>query len=1136
MKKLKNKERKGITLIIVTSIMLVLSTTAVTFVRLTGYERTAASNYASTVDAKLTAYAGVDHALALIYDNIRRTGRIGLSEPPVNGVTLQYPANSDRDVFLASQTPEPISLELDIDLYNDGDNNDPFTVSGLVGRTIGGDIFGTSELHGNFYSLKLEDSSGKLNVNSFIPVNVNANGNVTLRTDAATVVPSAETMRRLLLTLAELAFPASDANFHNALASAVLNTPLNPNTRTRFTSMQEVETKINTDVAGFEGSAGAERFLSNLTTSSIIDTSTVAVSVEDALDLRDAPEYYHEARAPVNINTASRDVLIALIVNIRGRANFFASQIQDDDDPTFSNNAIRVETTLRNDIAQFEIAIPQAEAEALADEIIRRREVDGNPFLDQGEIDEFFNAQNINIPVPNLGDPTNGAINAATVVKNTGLNPGSPVVSQQVWNQAVRDMLRSNFNPNTVENFWNPNAGAFRRVSTSDLVRIESDGTNLQTNPSHTLELVPSSVGSVEITSVGRTTAQQGNLVTGISIIETVAEFGREVTHTTQSDFEPDTGLATTVTSPNNIAHQRAVGAPVDEDLFAGAVEPNPILDINGDNPGNGNRTGGGNSFSSGNNFVAAGNNEQQNRFNTNGTYKSPAQWTTQTVNPGGAKTIKYNVRAANNSLIKSFEGLPFIMEAKNTVRQPGNNITYDGLVSRRMYYTPDFVREVSPSDAAIGLRQNDSLERYLIETCFEDFTTSSGGDNVSSYLANRSVGNSQPDLRSGNTSGESKMGNRNGSVQFWVKFDADNTDDINGNSIACGLFGATTASGFRQGRVANDSQGNDLFGRTDIFFREGTQTYLYINALGELRATRLYYALCFPLTGQTPYGAFFDTEVDFANRKVPRRDVIMRTTPFKAHEWYHLRLVWDDTLNGNASIDLFVNDEKVTPNIATIEEVDELAFNNEYCLLNEREPLDGMFINGFPRAQAKKGGYFHFNEDGDHIHMPGNATIDQFISSESKNFATTSGDSRRRFPETTTYTNSFNLNDDDAVIAAIRWTSYPPYRQDADDDSDFPSVRLSSVTVNGTSQGVNQNNTTTEDSQQRELVVAGDIIGNTNINSQQVDYTFEFTSPRPKQPVNNTNELQGARCATLDSVTLLMLKRYPVLRDTEIQ
>jgi len=393
-----------------------------------------------------------------------------------------------------------------------------------------------------------------------------------------------------------------------------------------------------------------------------------------------------------------------------------------------------------------------------------------------------------------------------------------------------------------------------------------------------------------------------------------------------------------------------------------------------------------------------------------------------------------------------------------------------------------------------------------------------------------------QPDLRSGNVSGQnSKMGNRSGSIQFWVKFDADSIDDVNGNSIACGLFGSTTASGFRAGRIANDSDGNDLFGRADVFFREGTQTYVYINALGELRATRLYYALCFPLTGQTPYGAFFDTEVDFGNRKVPRRDVIMRTTPFQAHEWYHIRFVWDDTLNGNASIDLFVNDERVTPNIATVEEVDELQFNNEYCLLNEREPLDGMFINGFPRAQAKKGGYFHFNQDGDHIHMPGNATIDQFISSESKNFATTSADCRRRFPDSTTYTNSFSLNSDDSIIAAIRWTSYPPYRQDADDDSDFPSVRLSSVTVNGSQQTVNQNSTTAEDGQQRELFVAN-APGNTSLNAQQVDYTFEFISPRPKQPVNNSTPLQGARCATLDSVTVLTLKRYPLLKDTEIQ
>jgi hypothetical protein len=320
---------------------------------------------------------------------------------------------------------------------------------------------------------------------------------------------------------------------------------------------------------------------------------------------------------------------------------------------------------------------------------------------------------------------------------------------------------------------------------------------------------------------------------------------------------------------------------------------------------------------------------------------------------------------------------------------------------------------------------------QYLSEDTVNYFMTTAISDGV--------------DLR-GTTAGH--VGNHEGTLEFWVKLSEggigqETTTGVVAKGLAYGLIGITTRGNARTGTtsISEKIEANPYY--------EGTQTYVYINTLGKLRVSRLYYAMYWdssagPLgTNGLPIGKWRgalhpETQGDI-NRRYPRRDAVvdlaapplpLPSTPWQAHEWHHIRASWNDTDSpGGSHLKVWIDGTQVPS--GCIETCTGSLSGGEFCVLNQKDPYDIFFVNGFFRDQKERGGYFHFGlGTSSNVHYPGNATLDRLASYRTKECGTSSP---QRFPllvDTASspehpitipipYSGRF-------ILGRLRWTAYP--------------------------------------------------------------------------------------------------------------
>lgn len=1075
----KKNNRRGISLILTVSMMLVLSVMGVSFVQMSTYERVAADNFVAQVDAQLTAFAGLDRATALMFDQLRKerfivgaspnsdkdkdplcNGRIiwtsklndededekcQLLYPPVAPVDLGN-LGLDNDAFALKDEngDEHTGTEDDlitatregqiISLYEGKVHNDLFSHSGVVGRVSNGQTIGRYEANGNFYSLKIVDLSGRFNINSHVSLQ-QAESNLIVR-NILTVLGQEckDSSRNQVLQNSEITqiidtirpagglIPFSSTEvLRNTVLDIFRNNP--ENELFQGDSKQEEKTKA------------LNQFLDNLTANSFIDTTTAGVN-NSARKIAEPAKYYSEDRAPVNINTASLELLTALIKNIKATTIFYINIATTAADTTFGSgsSSFQTETSLVNEPVRITIDFSQgAVAQNVAEKIFTEVNSDnGGNFDDQGDLERFFTDL--------IGDAT--AFPAKADAR----------LSDQVWQEACADALKSNFNPNAMENFWNPNLPAFRRTSKGDL--FESG------LPTHTTELTFYNLSNIEVTSVGFVTADEGRNVISISGVKTELSFGTVLTHTTQQDFQNGGSLVNSLTTPANIelATLKNLSDPSDE--FAGAVEPQPRK--------------------------MTGNDDGRTLFERPSGFGEDFE--------GDSKIFTL---ALPETHVELSEVNP--MQTFANLRNENNNLSYDGLVSRRFYYRRESGGDVIESP------------RYFLKRAFEEsFLPSKREENEQQVvLPNNS------NLRSGETATDSNgnvvtnLANKRGTLEFWLKFDSDSKDFTGGFGVSSGLIGMTTASEFLQGKedlppIVLDA----LRGKTK--FQEGVQMYMYRNTLGEMRLSRLYYAFCFEQDG-TPYGAVVEENVDGA-RKLARRDITFNTSNWQAHDWHHIRIIWDDNQSGENSLQLFVDDNQVN---GTFEKVDD-GRDRQWCVLNEREPYDSFFINGFEREQLKPGGFFLFDTD---VKYYGNATIDGMISYTGTTANTSTTLRQQRFHNDARYTNEFEIPHK-GLIGAVRWVSYPSLRnRSSHNASGVANVNLNpNVTLEG-----NFSILEGDDGELREVALPTTEVSNGQAvkvaSGNSLSYTFAFNN------VEESDASDGRHvCATLDSVTVTIL------------
>jgi hypothetical protein len=295
------------------------------------------------------------------------------------------------------------------------------------------------------------------------------------------------------------------------------------------------------------------------------------------------------------------------------------------------------------------------------------------------------------------------------------------------------------------------------------------------------------------------------------------------------------------------------------------------------------------------------------------------------------------------------------------------------------------------------------------------------------------------------------------------VKFDFNGDDPV-----FSGLIGNTSVIRAVQ-PTANDYTGS-----------EGTQFYIFKNSVGQLRIVRMYYHQAFMEAIGAEGGGDADSdtirlfpdpgasdpgggggagglqnpileELD-PKKLISRSDIVFDVRHFKAHEWHHIAVDWDDE-NTVYPIRLYLDFQEVregaAPRMAQ-SVVDAVA--NSWVRLNERQPKDSLQIGGIVRDQGvSDAGVFKWftNTSTGQTGVGGvqtvapsvkrimaNATIDEIITYEGTFAAARQFYGGRQAPGYFTvqpgeYANVFEIplpqDVEHVILRSFDWTSYYP-------------------------------------------------------------------------------------------------------------
>ena len=540
---MKNKQN-GMVLIVVVSILALLSLMSVTFVRMMVYEQVAASNSGANSNARLIAQCGIEEAKARLWKYLLTaqeensllvsTESSLFSNKNDNYDNFWYPIPSDDqyyDLKSAVRDKKAISLHA-----NAGKNE--YSASGYVGivRQRRSQYFGSYEMNGNFYALKIEDNQGKLNINSHRPKKITTD---TSSAYATKCQYSNLVMNNLIRRLAVNCGLGESKNATLPVAIADILRPINSSEPPLYTNLTNVRDKILNEVQKHTTITNLlqnnlNKFFYNICINSWMDKKTqvpIASYIKrTTADQLHNIQYYIEYRSPININTVSLELLAAIIEEVG--ANVFICHCQG----TVAQDAIfesqQAETEIRYVLDQNTVQFDDPQNQSLSDTnaMAIARELIGNIDANPDNRRRYYNFHELD----NAIDSIDG-----NYWKITESNTGKKLALQQL----PKDVLKANFNPNARENTVSLNANNYINATKGDLylqniyeVMVNGQPTLIDA-PTHTTELCFWCNGYASITSLGMITANNHNTIIEESVINEQVAFGDWVTHTTQHDF-----------------------------------------------------------------------------------------------------------------------------------------------------------------------------------------------------------------------------------------------------------------------------------------------------------------------------------------------------------------------------------------------------------------------------------------------------------------------------------------------------------------------------------------------------------------------------------------------------------------------
>ena len=772
-----------------------------------------------------------------------------------------------------------------------------------------------------------------------------------------------------------------------------------------------------------------------------------ATSVENLLQanpaVEGAPRVRLERRAPINVNTAPREVLIACLTGIGGRRAFPYTELQrqqfeDRNRGSFDIDGTLPPTTEELTLLQIPVwvytqPLPYETAADLADRIISQRRI--RPFkvwrsLDPvGEpgFEDFIDAlpdsvfpPSSSITVVNPRDPSgryriDTGTEGSGKIFSEGHDPrersarravGLPNSGQDAWYyDTMRDMLKANFNPNARLNKFNPNLPAYVAVDKANLVKLGNNGQDPNdVVVGHTTEFCFDSRGIYEIVAFAE-------LLVGDdpTALETWAENKRRsvvrifdvIQHTTQQQFERpfnDNGLSNFRDREYVSTYPDAMDA-LEPNIFHGSqtdgrVELSGATDARLQSVRPELRT---------NQFVSSSNLRLAETFR----FRDNADDLRRVVQRQGrrAQAVLTELRAVMDA--------DFSSSGANFRRHYGRNSWDTGNPSNED--DPSNISEPQ-IDTAAG---NGDYQPDGLHMGFE--RVSRNGTRILRYPANSYRDRASVEgLLEGRSNTTGNLPYYQGGFSCWLKLEHDGDDPI-----FCGILKATQVV-TPVGDQIEDS--------------EGTQTFVWKNTNGELRISRLFYHQAFFENGANALpdigeGSELEEDVEIDPRKTwARTDVIVDVRNWRAREWHHLAVEWNDEADGDR-ISVIVDGESL--DFITNHSI---GFQ-KYCALNERVPRDEIQIGGFHRDQAVADeGLFKFGTNVSAQSMerrqptlkkvPLNGTIDEFRTFFG--FYDRGGEELGYFTrETGRYVNQFEIPFPEGIerlrLRSMNWTVYPP-------------------------------------------------------------------------------------------------------------
>jgi hypothetical protein len=333
-------------------------------------------------------------------------------------------------------------------------------------------------------------------------------------------------------------------------------------------------------------------------------------------------------------------------------------------------------------------------------------------------------------------------------------------------------------------------------------------------------------------------------------------------------------------------------------------------------------------------------------------------------------------------------------------------------------------------------------------------------GDAAASGDGNTMVGASGRGSRGNNVLGNVPY--YQGGISFYCKFEFNGDDPV-----FCGLIGCT--------QVIKEVSPS----ATDYTGSEGTQFFIFKNSRGQLRIVRMYYHQAFLNqqgeggsgssggegirlfpdpggadaggaagggTGQNPIVQELDQK-----KVVSRSDILVDVTHFKAHEWHHIAVEWNDEIPKTYPR-LFLDFQPME--LPTYHAQDPATLGpppQSWVRLNERQPRDGLYIGSIIRDQGlSDGGIFKWFTNSTPVQGGGrvqtvaqqtkrilaNATIDELVTFEGgflgmKQYYGAQGSPGYFSTQPGEYANIFEIpapaDVDSVTLRSFDWTSYYP-------------------------------------------------------------------------------------------------------------